>query len=123
MSPTQILASFVNDTQVHAVALLVAADIVFGVLAAVKLHAFRVQNLVDTLHDDVLAKVLPWFALFAFGKVSSSSVGGVDFGNVADVFFGGITLAIGASIIKSLADLGVKGVPAVLAGASNPNKP
>lgn len=120
MTVTQILASFVRDTQVHAVGVLITADVIFGVLAALKTNTFALSHVVDTLHDDVLAKVLPWLALFAFGKVSASSLVGVDFGNVADVFFGGICLAMGASILKSLADLGVKGVPPALDGGSKP---
>lgn len=120
MSITQILAAFARDTQVHAVGILIAADVVFGILAALKTKTFQLQRLVDTLHDDVLAKVLPWLALFAFGKVSSASVVGIDFGSVADVFFGGIVVAIGASIVKSLAELGAQPAPAIVAGTSKP---
>lgn len=120
MSVTQILASFARDTQVHVVGILIAADVIFGVLAALKTKTFQFQRVVDTLHDDVLAKVLPWLAVFAFGKVSSTNVAGLDFGSVADGLFIGITAAMTASIVKSLGDLGAQPVPAPLAGTSKP---
>lgn len=125
MNLVQILQSFAHDKQVDAIGLLVLADVIFGVLAAVKAKTFQVARIVDTLHDDVLAKVVPWLALFTLGKVTSgagigiSSVN-VDFGTIADGFFVGITAAMAASILKSLADLGVSGIPPALKGGSKP---
>lgn len=125
MNLVQILQSFAHDKQVDAIGLLVLADVIFGVLAAVKNKTFQLARIVDTLHDDVLAKVVPWLALFTLGKVTAGAgigVGSVnvDFGSIADGFFVGISAAMAASILKSLADLGVKGIPPVLAGPSKP---
>lgn len=125
MSLVHILQEFARDKQVDAIGILVLADVIFGVLAAVKAKTFQLARIVDTLHDDVLAKVVPWLALFVLGKVTTGAgigVGSVnvDFGSIADGFFVGITAAMAASILKSLADLGVKGVPPVLAGPSKP---
>lgn len=126
MNLVQILQSFAHDKQVDAVGLLVLADVIFGVLAAVKAKTFQLARIVDTLHDDVLAKVVPWLALFTLGKVTTgagigiASIVTVDFGTIADTFFLGISAAIGASILKSLTDLGVQGVPPALTGGSKP---
>lgn len=111
MTFSQILNSFVHDTQVHAVAVLIAADIVFGVVAALKLGTFRWKLIADYLMEDVVGKVVPWLALFAFGKVSTSSVAGIDFGTIADAAFVTATLALVGSLTQSLQDLGVN-VPA-----------
>lgn len=125
MSLVHIFQEFVRDKQVDAVGLLVLADVIFGVLAAVKDKTFQLARIVDTLHDDVLAKVVPWLALFVLGKVTTNAGIGigsvdVDFGSIADGFFVGISAAMAASILKSLADLGVSGIPPVLAGGSKP---
>lgn len=119
MTITQILQSFARDTQLHAAGLLIAADVIFGVLAAVKTRTFQLARIADTLKDDVLAKLLPWFAAFALAKVAPNAVdiGGLDLGVIADLFWGGLTLALAASILKSISDLGVK-VPPALAGQS-----
>lgn len=115
MSIVEVLQSFARDTQVHAAIVLIVADVVFGVLAAVKLHAFRLVRIADTLRDDVLGKVAPWLALFALGKVSNADVAGIDFGTVADVAWGGVVIAITGSILGSLKDMGVN-LPEPVAG-------
>lgn len=125
MSLITILQSFAHDKQVDAIGILVLADVIFGVLAAVKDKTFQLARIVDTLHDDVLAKVVPWLALFILGKVTTGAGVGVgsvnvDFGSIADTFFLGITAAIAASILKSLADLGVANIPTALKGPSKP---
>jgi hypothetical protein len=115
MTVPEILASFARDTQVHAAIVLIAADVIFGVLAAFKLKTFRLIRIADTLRDDVFFKVAPWLALFALGKVSDADVAGIDFANIADVAWAGVVLALGASILGSVRDLGVN-VPEVVAG-------
>lgn len=111
MSIVAVLQSFARDTQLHAAIVLIAADVIFGVLAAFKTKTFRLIRIADTLRDDVLLKVAPWLALFVLGKVSGAhvaDVGGLDFGLVANIAWGGVVLALGASILNSLRDLGVK---------------
>lgn len=124
MGLVHVLQEFARDKQVDAVGILILADVIFGILAAVKTKTFQLQRITDTLHDDVLAKVLPWLAIFAFGKLTSAGVGvgsvNVDFGTVADTFFLGITAAMGASILKSLAELGARPAPTPIAGSSKP---
>ncbi len=115
MTVPEILASFARDSQVHAAIVLIAADVIFGVLASVKLKTFRLIRIADTLRDDVLGKVAPWLELFALAKVSNADVAGIDFGNIADVAWAGVVLALGASILNSVKDLGVN-LPDVVAG-------
>jgi hypothetical protein len=109
MSITQILHEFAADKQLNTVALLVAADVIFGVGAALKAGTFQVSYLVQFLHDDILAKVAPWLAVFAFSKVDHGTIiGGYGtFGDISTVLFAGITAALVASIVKSLGDLGL----------------
>lgn len=122
MSITEILHSFAGDTQVKAVVILIAADLVLGVLAAVKTNTFRLTYLSNFLRNDVIGKVLPWFALFAFGKTSGAAVLGVDFGTIADAAFIGVAAALAGSLASSLADLGVA-LPAAIAGHAPPVTP
>ena len=116
MSLAEILQSFARDTQVHAALILITADVLFGVLAALKTGTFRLVRIADTLRDDALGKVAPWFGLFAIGKVSHADVASIDFSHVADAAFLGVAAALGASILGSLAQLGVSGLPKSLAG-------
>lgn len=113
MSIHSILASFARDTQLHAALILIVADFVLGVLAAVKMKTFRLGYVSDFARADLLGKVVPWFALFALGKVSAQSIGGIDFGTAADVAWGAVVLALGGSIAASLADFGINLPPAV----------
>lgn len=116
MSIPAILHSFVTDKQVTLVAVLIAADLVFGVAAALKLGTFNLSYIATFAKDDVLGKVVPWFALFAFSKVSPGNlVAGVDFGTLATATFAIVTAALVGSLVSSLADLGVP-VPAIAAG-------
>lgn len=115
MSIPQILNSFAQDAQVQAAFVLIVADVLLGVLAALKTNTFRLIRVADTLRDDVLGKVAPWLAVFALGKVSNADVLGIDFGTAADVAWVGVTVALGASILNSLRDFGVN-LPDAVAG-------
>lgn len=105
------LQVFAGDQKLHAVAVLILADLVFGVLAAIKTKTFVLKRVSDLLHDDVLAKVVPWFGLYAFGLSSSTSIGAggvsVDFSQIADGAFVAVAAALAASLYGSLRDLGV----------------
>lgn len=121
MTITQILSSFAHDTQLQAVALLIAADFIFGILAALKANVFRLTYVANLARNDVLGKVVPWFFIFAFAKASNSAdiVGPIDWSHANDAVFGLVTLALGGSILKSLSDLGVQ-MPAQLGGGAPP---
>lgn len=115
MNFTAILNSFTHDTQVKAVMVLIAADLVLGVIAAINTHTFRLTYISNFLRNDVLGKVAPWFAFYTLGKIFGSAVAGVDFGTVADGAFVVVTAALVGSLASSLADLGLS-LPAAVAG-------
>jgi hypothetical protein len=119
MDITQILSAFAHDKQVGVVVALIAADVILGVGAAVKMGTFRLTYLANFARNDLLGKVFPWFVVFAFDKASSSAgiVGPIDWSQANTVAFAAVTLAMAGSILKSLADFGIA-LPAALAGGS-----
>jgi hypothetical protein len=121
MDITAILSSFAHDKQLALVLFLIAADVVLGVLAAFKMGTFRLSYLSNFARNDLLGKVVPWFAVFALDKASHAAniVGPVDFSQVATAAFAAVTLAMGGSILSSLADLGLN-LPVAIAGHAPP---
>lgn len=115
MGISGLLSSFAHDEQLKAVVILIVADLVLGVLAAVynKEQSFGLHFVANFMHNDVLGKVVPWFVLFAIGKNSSQSLLGVDFGTLADGAWAAVTLALVGSLTTSLSDFGVP-VPSAL---------
>lgn len=112
----ELLRKFANDREVQAVAALVLLDFVFGVGAAFKTKTFRLSYLTDFLRNDVLGKLVPYFAVMAVVTVGGDvSVGGV---NIQDVVGVAVIAALSSSILSSLNDLGFwKSAPAEIAGA------
>lgn len=114
------LNTFLQDDQLKLVAFLVVADIILGVIAAVTTGTFRLKHISAFLRDDVLEKVVPWFALFCLGKANNAFeiVGSVGFGALADGAFVAVTAALAASILKSINQfkLGGLDMPEALAG-------
>lgn len=111
MNLGQLLHLFVADTTVRIVGALIALDFVLGVAGAVKKGTFAVGYLHAFLIDDVLSKLVPWFALYAATKVGLS--GGM-FEGIRDATFGFVTGAMGASILASLGELGIANLPSAL---------
>lgn len=108
MSLLQVLREFADDKQLSAVALLVAADVVFGVLAALKTRTFDFKRLADFARDDLLGKVVPWLAVFGFGKVThGDAILGVNFSTISDAVFGLVAASLVASLLTSFQDLGL----------------
>lgn len=112
------LNSFVHDDQLKLVVSLIVADFVLGVVAALMRGMFRLSYVSAFLRDDVLHKVVPWFALFCLGKANNATeiVGPVGFGALADGAFVAVTAALAASILKSVADFGID-LPESIAGS------
>jgi len=121
------LNSFLHNDQLKLVVFLIVADLVLGVIAAVINHTFVLKHITAFLRDDVLEKVVPWFALFCLGKANSGFdiVGSVDFGTLADAAFVGVSAALLGSLLKSLNDMHIGGdagdggglIPQSLAGS------
>ena len=108
MSWDQVVSAFVNDDTFKAVVVLVVLDIVLGVGASVKAGQFAFAKVVGFLRDDVLGKVLPWFAIYAAAKWAPDvSVLGVDMDAIQKVVFAAVVIALVGSLTSSIADLGL----------------
>jgi phage-related holin len=130
------LREFANDDKVHAALFLIIIDFVLGVIAAVRAGTFRMSYIADFARNDVLYKLLPYFALYAAALVAGSVdivIPGLDFGVFAGAFYALIMTAWVGSILNSLTTLGLKiptkspKVATALAGDENtkdgPNAP
>jgi len=109
----QVLNDFAHDTKLAVVVALIALDILFGSLAALRMKKFAWSYLGAFLKTDVLFKMVPWFALYAVSKYvpSNDAVGGiVSFGTLADSALVAVVGAILASIVSSAAEIGLTGL-------------
>ena len=116
-----LIEAFANDPGVRLAAVLVALDFVLGVAAAVKAHMFRIGWLADFLRADVLGKLLPYFAVWAAVRLGGDvELGGI--GAIEETINGALVLAVGASILNSLRDLGAlpASTPDAVAGPDEP---
>jgi urea transporter len=121
----ELLRQFANDEMVITIAVLVGLDIVLGIAAALKdpLQSFRLAYIMDFLRNDVLMKLVPYYAVWAAVQLGGDfELAGIDV--IADGLGAGICVALGASILNSLRDmgLGTSVLPDVIAG-SDPNTP
>ncbi len=108
MSIQEVVRLFADDKQLHAVIVLIALDLVLGVIAAVRTGAFAFSKISAFLKDDVLSKVLPWFAVFATAKFAPSvDIAGVDLNQIQTVLWALVTAALVFSLTSSLNDLGL----------------
>lgn len=112
-----LLHAFVNDRLVQAVLLLVAADFVVGVSAALKAGSFRFGWLHGFLETDVLAKLIPFFAVYAASKAGASNAW---FEGLRDTVGAAVVAGLSASVLSSLSQLGFGSLPAVLGGSDKP---
>lgn len=109
-----LLDSFLTNDQFRTVFILLAADFVFGVAAAVKTRSFVVKRLADIGKDEFLGKVAPWAALWTFGVITQgTSIAGVGFATIATGYFALVTASEVGSLFDSFQDLGLP-IPPVL---------
>lgn len=119
MGIAQAISSFANDKQLQAVLILIVLDVILGIIAAVKKNEFAFTKVAGFLKDDVLGKVVPWFAVFAAAKFAPDvDVLGIDLNQVQTVFWAAVVVALVASLASSAADLGVS-LPRSLATGEN----
>jgi hypothetical protein len=118
----QLLDQFTEDPTVVLLGVLVALDVILGVLAALKNRVFKFVLLSDFLRADVLGKLVPYYALWAAVHITGDITIG-DFGVIEEVAGATAVAALGASVINSLRDLGLaKAAPDVIA-ADDPTTP
>lgn len=102
------LNAFVHDSKVHIALLLIALDFLFGVGAAVKMGVFRLSYIMDFLRNDILFKLLPYFALYWGAIIAGNEdfvIPGFDLGLIAGSIYVGLIAAWVGSILNSLAEL------------------
>lgn len=107
----QLLNLFISDATVKTLGVLLAVDIVVGIAASLKAKTFSFGYLHAFLIDDVLAKLVPFFAIYAAAKAGLSNDW---FEGLRDVIFATLVAGFMASILKSLQDLGFTGLPPAL---------
>lgn len=124
------LRTFALDDKVHILLLLALADFVFGVAAALKLGTFRLSYVADFLRNDILQKLVPYFALYALALVAGGTdivIPGLDFGVVAGAAYVGFVAAMVASVLNSFMELGLPGqkldLKTAIAGSENAAPP
>lgn len=111
-----LIRQFADDPTVIALAVLVGLDLVLGVSAALKNGVFRLSYIADVLRNDVLGKVVPYYAVWVAVHVSGDVMLG-DFGVIEEGAGALAVAAVGGSVLNSLRDLGLaSAMPDALAG-------
>ena len=106
MTLAQLLDLFAGDPGVRAASILVALDFVLGVAAALHAGTFRFGWLADFLRRDVLAKLVPYFGVWAAVRIAGDvELAGI--GVIEETVLATVLLALSGSILNSLRDLGV----------------
>lgn len=119
MGIAQAISSFANNDQLKLVVILIFLDIVLGVAAAVHLGKFAFTKVTAFLKDDVLGKVVPWFAFFAASKFApDADFGPFDLNQLQTAVWAGVLIALVASLTSSANDLGLS-LPTSLATGEN----
>jgi hypothetical protein len=103
----RLLDQFLNDPTVIALAVLVGLDILLGVASALKAGTFKLVILSDFLRADVLGKLVPYYGVWAAVHVSGDVMIG-DFGVVEESVGALAVAAVGASVLNSLREFGLK---------------
>jgi hypothetical protein len=117
-----LLNQFMEDPSVIALAVLIALDLVLGVAAALKVGTFRLSFVADILRNDVLGKLVPFYAVWAAVHVAGDVALG-DFGVIEETAGALAIAAVGGSVLNSLRDLGLaQGLGDTVAGG-DPNTP
>jgi Bacteriophage holin family len=106
----QWVSTFAHDGKVQAAVFLVIVDLLLGVSAAIKNGTFKFNYLMDFAKQDILGKLIPYFALYVISLVAGNTdivIPGLDFGFFAGTAYVALVAAMSASILGSLSDLGI----------------
>lgn len=116
-----LLNQFTEDPTVITLTVLVALDIVLGVLSALKRKVFKFVIIADFLRADVLGKLLPYFGIWAAVHIGGDIMLG-DLGLIEETTGALAIAAVGASVLNSVKELGLSTLPEVVA-ADDPTTP
>lgn len=103
-----LIQQFASDGKVRTLFVLILLDLVLGIVTSIKTGEFRLSYLASFLRDDVLGKLVPYFALWsAFNLAGDVEIPGLDLEVAGAAVFGIIALALVGSILGSLKELGL----------------
>ena len=111
--------AFFNDTRTQIVLLLVALDLVLGVVVSLLKKDFRLSFVADFARNDLLGKVVPFAFLYSgylYAKGADIVIPGVDMQVVMDAAWAVVLAALAGSLLGSLKDLGLGALPVQIAG-------
>lgn len=104
------LHAFFADMKLQTALVVVFADFVLGVLAAVKHRTFRLSYVADFARNDLLFKLVPWLGIY-IGAIYAGHqqlvIPGLDIGTAATAVYVAIIAAWTGSIVNSLTELGL----------------
>ena len=129
MTLTSALHALFVDMRFQAAIVLIVLDVAFGVLAALKLHTFRLSYFADFGRNDIAFKLLPWAGLYVAAKFAGDQqlvIPGVDLDSAQNAMYVAIVAAWGASLLSSFKELGIpvaRDAPPSLAGEENAAPP
>lgn len=117
----ELISAFWNDQRTQIAVLLVALDLVLGVIAALKTKTFRLSFVSDVLRQDIVFKIGGFFAIYAGYKYAANVdlvIPGLDLEVVMNAAWGVVLLALVGSLFSSVRDLGLlpASVPDAVAG-------
>lgn len=111
---SEYLHAFFEDTRVQVAFLILILDFVLGVVAALvdKTQGFRLSFIADTLRNDVLGKMVPFFVIYGgylYAANADLVIPGLDMEVLMNASWAVVLAAFVGSILKSLSDLGLFG--------------
>ena len=111
--------AFFNDERVQVMLLLVALDLLLGVIVALMKKDFRLSFVADFARNDILGKVAPFAVLYAGYKYAGSAdivIPGFDLEVAMNAAWVVVLAALVGSLLGSIKDLGLSALPEPLAG-------
>jgi len=115
-----LIHAFFNDTRTQVILLAAALDLLLGVIVAFwKTKNFRLSFVADVFRNDIIPKVLGFLVIYAgylYAKNVDVVIPGLDLEVLMNGAFGVITLALVGSILGSVKQLGLTGLPDTVAG-------
>lgn len=113
MTITSAFHEFITDEKVRILLIIIAVDLILGIIASLKTKTFSLGYITGFLKDDIAFKVIPYFVFYFAALIAGNQdvvIPGLDLGIVAGTVYGLIIAAMVASILGSIKDLGFQGL-------------
>lgn len=121
-----LLHSFFEDSRTQVLLLLVALDLVLGVIASVVKGNFRLSFVADFGRNDLLGKALPFLVIYGGYKYAANAdfvIPGLDMEVVMNGVWVIVLAALTGSLLGSLKDLGLLAGLADAVAGPDPSTP